>query len=192
VLVNLRTQNLVAKEAAIKTLTGAVDIGAGLTGYGGGGLLITKEGYVQPGDINLNYSGAAGSLGGNYLFQGVYDAYRSGGQTGGTMTSIFQRRIQVIRMGGLILIKGYLPSRQITSSDLNYRFTWAELGLDGQRSGIHVVMNDSTSTYGTWSSTIGSDATYLTLTSTGQTLNQAPVNYNHLKYLLDVTYIVST
>ena len=185
------THNLVAKEAAIKTLTGAVDIGAGLTGYGGGGLLITKEGYVQPGDINFSISGIAGSLGGNYLFQGVYDAYRANGQTGGTMTAIYQRYIQVIRMGGLLLIRGYLPSRQNTSSDLNYRFTWAELGLDGQRSGIHVVMNDSTSTYGTWSSSIGSDATYLTLTSTGQTTNQAPVNYNHLKYLLDVSYIAS-
>ena len=185
------THNLVAKEAAIKTLTGAVDIGAGLTGNGGGGLLITKEGYVQPGDINFNISGIAGSLGGNYLFQGIYDAYRANGQTGGTMTAIYQRYIQVIRMGGLVLIRGYLPSRQSTSTDLNYRFTWAELGLDGQRSGIHVVMNDSTSTYGTWSSSIGSDATYLTLTSTGQTTNQAPVNYNHLKYLLDVSYIAS-
>jgi len=185
------THNLVAKEAAIKTLTGAVDIGAGLTGYGGGGLLITKEGYVQPGDINFNISGNAGSLGGNYLFQGIYDAYRTNGQTGGTMTAIYQRYIQVIRMGGLILIRGYLPSRQNTSSDLNYRFAWAELGLDGQRTGIHVVMNDSTSTYGTWSSSIGSDAAYLTLTSTGQTTNQAPVNYNHLKYLLDVSYIAS-
>jgi hypothetical protein len=186
------THNLVAKEAAIKTLTGPVDIGAGLTGYGGGGLLITKEGYVQPGDINFNISGVAGSLGGNYLFQGIYDAYRANGQTGGTITSIFQRYIQVIRMGGLVLIRGYLPSRQNTSTDLNYRFAWAELGLNGQRSGIHVVMNDSTSTYGSWSSTIGSDATYLTLTSTGQTTNQASVNYNHLIYLLDVSYIAAS
>jgi hypothetical protein len=196
----LATRNLIAKEAAIKTLTGAVDIGAGLPG--GGGLLITKEGYVQPGDINRFIAiGHAGyypyndALTGNYIFQAVYDAYRSGGQTGGTMVNVFQYRVQVVRMGSLISIRGYLPSRQSGSGNLNYRFTWAELGCDQQRN-VTTVMNQSVSTHpnASWSSSVGSDATYLTLTSTGQiTTNIDPnyVNYNHLIYLLDVSHINS-
>jgi hypothetical protein len=178
------THNLVAKEAAIKTLTGAVDVGAGLPG--GGGLLITKDGYIQPGDINLAKVGINRALGGNYLFQGVYDAYRSGGQTGGTMTGIFQRYVQVIRMGSLVSIRGYLPSRQTGSTALNYRFTWAELGLDGQRSGYIVLLNYSGSTFGSWSSTVLGDSTYLTLQGTGMANNDVNVNYNNLMYLIDM------
>jgi hypothetical protein len=159
-------------------------------------LKITNQGYVQPGKINLSKVSAQGSLGGNYIFQAIYDAYRSGGQTGGTMVAVFQRYIQVVRVGSIISIQGYLPSKQSGSSNLNYRFTWAELGLDGQRNGITVVMNQSTSSYfnTTWSSTIGSDATYLTLTSTGQYLyNNDPnfVNYNYVKYILDMSMIDS-
>jgi hypothetical protein len=154
-------------------------------------LKITKEGYVQPGQINLSFSGSDKSLGGNYLFQAVYDAYRSDGQTGGTMTNIFQRYIQVIRMGSLISIRGYLPSRQSSSGNLNYRFTWAELGIDGQRGYALTLLNKSSSTYGTWSDTITTDATYLTLTSTGQSTNQTVVNYNSLNYLIDMGWMNS-
>jgi hypothetical protein len=178
------THNLVAKEAAIKTLTGAVDVGAGLPG--GGGLLITKDGYIQPGDINLAKVGINRALGGNYLFQAVYDLYRSGGQTGGTMTGIFQRYVQVIRMGSLVSIRGYSPSRQTGSTALNYRFTWAELGLDGQRSEYRVLLNYSSSTFGSWSSTVLGDSTYLTLQGTGMVNNDVNVNYNNLVYLIDV------
>jgi hypothetical protein len=155
-------------------------------------LTIRSNGDVQPGQINTTFSGSEGSLKGNYLFQAIYDAYRAGGQTGGTMTSIFQRRIQVVRMGSLISINGYLPSRQSTSTDLNYRFTWAEVGLDGQRNFITTISNKSSSTVGTWSDNVTSDATYLTLSSTNQSLTTTGVNYNTLRYLIDVGRIVST
>jgi len=183
------THNLVAKEAAIKTLTGAVDIGAGLTGYGGGGLLITKEGYVQPGDINLSKVGTSKSLGGNYLFQGVYDAYRVNGYNNTSWSGVFQHWVQVFRMGSLISIRGYLPI-QLTSTTFNLQFTWAELGIDGERAGNSTLVNKSTSSKnGTWGDAT-SNSTYLILPSTGHTGN-GTVDYNQVVYLIDVGWMNS-
>ena len=175
------THNLVAKEAAIKTLTGPVDIGAGLTGNGGGGLLITKEGYVQPGDINTR----AGSLKGNYFFQGIYDAYRSGGLNNTSYTSVYERWLQVVRMGSLLTIFGGLPV-PLTSTTMNLQFTWAELGLDEPKS-ITTLINQSSSTYGTWGSATA-NSTYLILPSTGHAGNGA-VDYNNIRYVIDLSFI---
>jgi hypothetical protein len=151
-------------------------------------LKITKEGYVQPGQINLAYPGVNGSLGGNYLFQAVYDAYRSGGTSASTTWSgVFERRIQVFRMGCLISIRATLPIR-LTSTVMNVQFTWAELGIDGQRS-PRTLLNDSEGGGGTWGDATTS-STYLTLPSSGH-IGNGGVVYIDLRYLIDVGYIVS-
>jgi hypothetical protein len=145
-------------------------------------LMITSAGFVQPGQIDLSKTGAGKALGGNYLFQAVYNMYRTNGYASSTWNSVFQKFAQVVRNGSLLCIRGYSPLT-LTSSTLNYRFTWAELGCDGQRS-VHTLINQSTASTGTWGIATG-DATYLTLPSTGHTGNGA-VDYNNIIYLIDL------
>ena len=151
-------------------------------------LIITSEGYVQPGQINLTLTGAEKALGGNYLFQGVYDAYRVNGYVNTSWSGVFQHWIQVFRMGSLISIRGYLPIR-LTSSTMNLQFTWAELGIDGQRTDLKTLVNQCTASSGTWNNATSSTS-YLTLPSTGHTGN-GTVDYQNLVYLIDVGWMNS-
>ena len=145
-------------------------------------LTITAEGYVQPGQINTR----AGSLKGNYFFQGIYDVWRSGGTSASTTkTTVYERWLQVVRMGSLLTIFGGIPV-PLTSTVMDVQFTWAELGLDEPKS-ITTLINQSTSSYGTWGNAI-SGATYLTLPSTGHAGN-GTVDYNTIKYVIDLSYI---
>ena len=146
-------------------------------------LMITSAGFVQPGQIDLSKAGAGKALGGNYLFQAVYHLYRTNGYaSSSTFNSAFQKFAQVVRNGSLLCIRGYSPLT-LTSSTLNYQFTWAELGCDGQRS-LVTLINQSTASTGTWGNATG-NATYLTLPSTGHTGNGG-VDYQNLIYLIDL------
>ena len=146
-------------------------------------LKITNEGYIQPGQINTGFSGASGSLKGNYLFQAIYNAYRVGGYNG-TLTQVFEKRIQVCRMGSLVSIQANIPMK-LSSTTFDLQFTWAELGLDAQRSSPVTVMNQSYG--GTWGNATSS-ATYLILPSTGHAGNGS-VGYVGIKYLIDMGWI---
>jgi hypothetical protein len=150
-------------------------------------LMITSQGFVQPGQIDLSKPGAGKALGGNYLFQAVYHLYRTNGYASSTFNSVFQKFAQVVRNGSLLCIRGYSPLT-LTSSTLNYQFTWAELGCDGQRS-LVTLINQSTASSGTWGNATG-NATYLTLPSTGHTGNGG-VDYNNLIYLIDLGAMAS-
>lgn len=145
-------------------------------------LKITAEGYVQPGQINTR----AGSLKGNYFFQGIYDVYRSGGLSSSTTYSgVYERWVQVVRMGSLLTIFGGMPLL-LTSTVMNLQFTWAELGLDEPKS-IRTLINQSDSTSGTWGNATA-NSTYLTLPSTGHTGN-GTVDYNNVRYVIDLSFI---
>jgi hypothetical protein len=153
-------------------------------------LKITAEGYVQPGQINTSFLGTSGtgtngSLKGNYLFQGIYNVYRVNGYANTSWNGVYEKYVQVVRMGSLLTIQGYIPLLLI-STTMDLQFTWAELGLDGRRS-LTTLINQSTSTTGTWGSATG-NATYLTLPSTGHAGN-GTVDYNNIKYLIDLSHI---
>lgn len=149
-------------------------------------LMITNQGFVQPGQINLTLTGTTKALGGNYLFQGVYNAYRTNGYASTTWNSVFEKHLQVFRMGSLLSIRGNLPLT-LTSSTMNIQFTWAEVGCDGQRAGLQTLVNQCTATTGTWNAATG-NATYLILPSTGHTGNGG-VDYQNLVYLIDLGYM---
>ena len=153
-------------------------------------LKITSEGYVQPGDINTSFlgtsgTGANGSLKGNYLFQGIYNVYRVNGYANASWNGVYEKYVQVVRMGSLLTIQGYIPLL-LTSTTMDLQFTWAELGLDGRRA-LTTLINQSTSTTGTWGSATA-NSTYLTLPSTGHAGN-GTVDYNNIKYLIDLSHI---
>jgi len=151
-------------------------------------LTITYQGFVQPGQINLTLTGATRALGGNYLFQGVYNAYRTNGYASTTWSTVYEKNLQVVRMGSLLSIRGNLPLK-LTSSTMNLQFTWAEVGCDGQRGGLSTLVNQCTSTTGTWNTVTG-NATYLILPSTGHAGNNT-VDYNDIVYLIDLGYITA-
>jgi hypothetical protein len=152
------------------------------TGTSDAALRITAEGYVQPGQINTR----AGSLKGNYFFQGIYDVWRiNGTSTSTTQSGIYERWVQVVRMGSLLTIFGGIPVL-LTSTVMNLQFTWAELGLDAPAS-VTTLINQSNSTYGTWHNATGGP-TYLTLPSTGHA-GSGIVDYNNIKYVIDLSYI---
>jgi hypothetical protein len=145
-------------------------------------LIITSEGYIQPGQINTR----AGSLKGNYFFQGIYDVWRPNGTSAGTTQSgVYERWIQVVRMGSLLTIFGGIPVL-LTSTVMNLRFTWAELGLDEPKS-ITTLINQSDSTYGTWGNATA-NSTYLILPSSGHA-GTGIVDYNNIRYVIDLSYI---
>ena len=72
---------------------------------------------------------------------------------------------------------------------MNLQFTWAEVGCDGQRGGLSTLVNQCTSTTGTWNTVTG-NATYLILPSTGHAGNNT-VDYNDIVYLIDLGYITA-